>query len=219
MISSTVENYLKAAYIMSHDQPVSEPVSLGGVAERLKVTPGTVTTMVKHLANKGLVSYKSRQGLRLTEEGQQLAASVLRKHRLVERFLVDVLGLDDEAVHAEAEVLEHSLSDLVINRIDAFLGYPELDPHGSPIPGEDGVMRGKALQSLADCSVGTYMVCKIASEDAAFVQWLNDNGLQMGSALEMVLHDTHRDLVAIKTDSQTEPITLGMRSAAKLMVR
>lgn len=219
MVSSTVENYLKAAYSEAHDQGSSESISLGRIAERLRVTPGTVTTMVKHMASKGFVSYKSRQGVRLTEEGEQLAAAVLRKHRLIELFLVDVLGLDDESVHAEAEVLEHSFSDLVINRIDAFLGYPELDPHGSPIPGEDGVMRGKALKSLADCPAGKYRLCKIVSEDADFGQWLKENGVRMGVALEIVMHEAHRDLVTIKTDSQTEPISLGMRSAAKLMVQ
>ena len=154
MISSTVENYLKAAYVMSHDQPESASIPLGGVAARLRVTPGTVTTMVKSLADKGYVSYQTRRGMRLTANGKRVAASVLRKHRLIELFLVEVLRLDDQDVHAEAEILEHSLSDLVVNRIDALLGFPELDPHGSPIPGEDGVMRGQAMQSLADCETG-----------------------------------------------------------------
>lgn len=204
---------------MSHYQAGSVPISLGKVAERLQVTPGTVTTMVKQLAKKGLVSYQSRRGLRLTARGEQVAASVLRKHRLVELFLVDVLKLDDQEVHDEAEVLEHSLSDLVINRIDAYLGFPELDPHGSPIPGEDGVMRGKTMQSLADCEVGTYRLCKIHAEDDNFAAWLNENGLRMGHSLEVVLRDASRDLIEIKIAAQASPLAMGMRAATKLMVR
>src|SRR5207248_10027618 len=132
--SSTVENYLKAIYQGQSLLAAGERlVSMGQVASSLGVTPGTATTMVKALAESGLVEYEPYSGVRLTKAGDKLAALVLRRHRLVELFLVKVMGMAWDEVHDEAEQLEHVVSDRLIDRIDEMLGRPTHDPHGDPI--------------------------------------------------------------------------------------
>ena len=137
MATSTVENYLKALYLeqSAADRGV---VPMGRLAAAMNVVPGTATSMAKALADAGLVRYEPRAGVRLTSRGEQLALHVLRRHRLLELFLVRVLGLDWSAVHAEADQLEHAVSDAVLDRIDAVLGHPTTDPHGDPIPTATG---------------------------------------------------------------------------------
>src|SRR5438093_503083 len=137
MASSTVENYLKQIYLQQQAVP-DEPVPTGKLADLMGVVPGTATSMIKALADSGLVAYEPRGGTRLTRGGEQLALHVLRRHRLVELFLVKTLGLDWSEVHEEAEELEHAISDKVLERIDALLGHPRVDPHGDPIPSAKG---------------------------------------------------------------------------------
>jgi DtxR family Mn-dependent transcriptional regulator len=139
--SSTVENYLKAIYqgqsALAHDERL---VPMGSVATALGVTPGTATTMIKALAESGLAQYEPYSGVRLTQAGEKLAGRVLRRHRLVEAFLVQVMGMRWDEVHDEAEQLEHAVSDRLIERIDDMLGRPTHDPHGDPIPTSDGLI-------------------------------------------------------------------------------
>src|SRR6476659_10069287 len=139
--SSTVENYLKAIYL---DQSALDGddrlVSMGHVASALHVTPGTATTMIKALAESGLAEYEPYSGVRLTAAGERLAALVLRRHRLIELFLVKVMGMSWTEVHDEAESVEHAVSVRLIERIDEMLGRPDVDPHGDPIPDSDGVV-------------------------------------------------------------------------------
>src|SRR5215216_5623496 len=146
--SSTVENYLKAIY---HGQALlpkdARLVSMGQVAAALNVTPGTATTMVKALADSGLAEYEPYSGVRLSAAGEKLAALVLRRHRLVELFLVRVMGMSWDEVHEEAEQLEHVVSDRLIERIDDMLGRPTHDPHGDPIPTAEGTIARAELES------------------------------------------------------------------------
>src|SRR3954465_993061 len=123
MPTSTVENYLKQLYLEQQAAP-DELVSMGRLAAAMGVVPGTATSMIKALADSGLVFYEPRLGTRLTKGGEQLALRVLRRHRLVELFLVKVLGLDWSEVHDEAEELEHAISEKVLERMDALLGHP-----------------------------------------------------------------------------------------------
>src|SRR5213595_2263512 len=137
--SSTVENYLKAIYQGQSTLPNPEDlVPMGQVASALGVTPGTATTMVKALAESGLAEYEPYSGVRLTSAGEKLAGLVLRRHRLVEAFLVQVMGMSWAEVHEDAEQLEHVVSDRLIDRKDQMLGQPTHDPHGDPIPNPDG---------------------------------------------------------------------------------
>src|SRR5512145_1617677 len=145
--SQTVENYLKTIYVAqaSSDDPASL-VPMGQLASALGVVPGTATTMVKALAESGLVHYEPYMGVRLTAAGERLASLVSRRHRLIELFLVKVLGMSWAEVHDEAEQLEHAVSEALIERIDEMLGRPAVDPHGDPIPTAEGTIA--ALPSL-----------------------------------------------------------------------
>src|SRR5215213_11884244 len=153
MASITVENYVKQLYLEQQNTPQAL-VSMGALAAAMGVVPGTVTTMVKALADSGLVEYEPRGGVRLTRGGEQLALHVLRRHRLVELFLVKVLGLDWSEVHDEAEELEHAISDKVLDRIDKLLGHPSVDPHGDPIPSAKGKVSEERLASLSSVKPG-----------------------------------------------------------------
>src|SRR5213595_2321604 len=153
--SSTVENYLKAIYQgQSTLVPDQRLVPMGQVASALGVTPGTATTMVKALAESGLAEYEPYSGVRLTAAGEKLAGLVLRRHRLVEAFLVQVMGMSWAEVHEDAEQLEHVVSDRLIERIDEMLGHPTHDPHGDPIPNTDGTIAAHHLESLLTCPLG-----------------------------------------------------------------
>src|SRR6186713_1346932 len=149
LASSTVENYLKAIYAgvarLSHGQRL---LPMGQLAAAVGVTPGTATTMVKTLAESGLVEYEPYAGVALTSAGEKLAALVLRRHRLIELFLVRFMGYSWDEVHDEAEQLEHVVSDRLIERIDEMLGRPEVDPHGDPIPDAHGTFPQRELHSL-----------------------------------------------------------------------
>src|ERR687891_594052 len=138
--SQTVENYLKAIFQAQTALSADTLVPMGQLASALGVVPGTATTMVKALAESGLVRYEPYAGVRLTPAGEKLAALVLRRHRLIELFLVNVMGMSWDEVHEEAEQLEHAVSDRLIQRIDEMLGHPSADPHGDPIPDPQGLV-------------------------------------------------------------------------------
>src|SRR4051812_18650124 len=165
--SSTVENYLKAIYqgqsSLATDQRL---VPMGQVASALGVTPGTATTMVKALAESGLAEYEPYSGVRLSAAGEKLAGLVLRRHRLVEAFLVQVMGMSWAEVHDDAEQLEHVVSERLIERIDEMLGRPTHDPHGDPIPGADGAIAPHHLDNLLTCPIGAALrVTRITDQD------------------------------------------------------
>src|SRR5690349_7624381 len=168
--SSTVENYLKAIY-QGQSALASTPggarlVPMGQVASALGVTPGTATTMVKALAESGLAEYEPYSGVRLSAAGERLAGLVLRRHRLVELFLVQVMGMRWDEVHDDAEQLEHVVSERLIERIDEMLGRPTHDPHGDPIPGPDGSVAQRHLENLLTCPTGRQLrVVRITDQD------------------------------------------------------
>lgn len=131
MSTQAVQDYLKVIYTLS---VASETVTTGEIAQRLGVTQPSATNMVKRLARQGLVTYAPYRAVTLTAEGRTVASAVVRRHRLLELYLESVLGIDRERIHAEAERLEHALSDSLEARLDELLGHPTLDPHGEPIP-------------------------------------------------------------------------------------
>src|SRR5499426_398396 len=171
--SSTVENYLKAIYQGQSSLPEDQRlVPMGQVATALGVTPGTATTMVKALAESGLAEYEPYSGVRLSPSGEKLAGLVLRRHRLVELFLVNVMGMSWAEVHEEAEQLEHVVSERLIERIDEMLGRPTHDPHGDPIPTAEGALTPRHLDNLLTCPVATPLrVTRIADQDPAFLHF------------------------------------------------
>src|SRR5262245_8116845 len=193
--SSTVENYLKAIYQGQVALPAgSRLVPMGYVASALGVTPGTATTMVKALAESGLAEYEPYSGVRLSKAGAKLAGLVLRRHRLVELFLVQVMGMSWTEVHEEAEQLEHVVSERLIERIDEMLGRPTHDPHGDPIPTPKGTITPHHLESLLSCPLGTpVIVTRIADQDPAFLRFIERNGLKPGQRIEVEARDTAAD--------------------------
>src|SRR4051812_4262714 len=193
MASSTVENYVKQLYV-EQQASTDRLVSMGRLASAMGVVPGTVTTMVKALADAGLVTYEPRGGARLTPGGERLALHVLRRHRLVELFLVKVLGLDWSEVHAEAEELEHAISDKVLERMDLLLDRPSVDPHGDPIPTARGHVASSRHLSLADCPVGRPLrVARVMDQDPQFLQLADRRGLIPGAPVTVAARDPVAD--------------------------
>jgi len=217
MPTSTVEDYLKCILLEQELDPEAL-VSMGQVAAALKVAPGTVTAMVKTLADSGLVAYEPYSGVRLTPSGRQLAAVVLRRHRLIELFLVKVMGMDWSEVHPEAEELEHAVSDRLIGRMDEMLGYPSVDPHGDPIPDVHGVVAAPVLPSLLTCATGVSLrVARVADQSRDFLQLVERRGLKPGSGLRVQRRDEAADTVDLRLESD-ELLSLGNRAASKIFV-
>ena len=217
--SSTVENYLKAIYqAQMANEDGTRLVPMGQLASALRVVPGTATTMVKALSESGLVKYEPYAGVRLTDAGEKLAALVLRRHRLMELFLVKVVGMSWAEVHDEAERLEHAASDALIDRIDAMLGRPSVDPHGDPIPDPDGSVVTPRYQTLLTCPLDTPVVLtRIADQDTEFLRFLENSELKPGQAIRVETRDSAADHVLVRgKDDRT--IVIGMRAAAKLLV-
>jgi DtxR family Mn-dependent transcriptional regulator len=216
--SSTVENYLKAIYQgQSSLGPGARLVPMGQVAAALGVTPGTATTMIKTLAESGLVEYEPYSGVRLTHAGEKLAALVVRRHRLVELFLVQVMGMSWAEVHDDAEQLEHVVSDRLIDRIDEMLGRPTHDPHGDPIPNQEGSVAARQLETLMTCPTHTPLrVTRIADQDPEFLRFIEHNNLKPGQPVEVETRDAAADAVQLR--GQDRRITIGARAASKLLV-
>jgi DtxR family transcriptional regulator, Mn-dependent transcriptional regulator len=215
--SSTVENYLKA--ILLHQVPDGTAlVPMGQIAASLGVTPGTATTMVKALAESGLVLYEPYTGVRLAPAGEKLAALVLRRHRLVELFLVQVMGLSWDEVHEEAEKLEHVVSERLMERMDEMLGRPEVDPHGDPIPDADGAIPQRDFQTLLTCPLHIPVtVTRVLDQDAEFLRFIEHHELKPGQAVEVEARDPMADSVRLRGPHDRRT-TIGTRAASKLLV-
>lgn len=217
--SSTVENYLKVIHLqhlMLNDRAAL--VGMGQLASAMGVTPGTATTMVKTLAEAGLVHYEPYAGVRLLPAGERLAGLVIRRHRLVELFLVRVMGMSWDEVHDEAEKLEHVVSERLIERMDEMLGFPEVDPHGDPIPNAEGVVPHRELHSLLTCPMGVPVaVTRVSDQDAAFLRFLEHSQLKPGQEVRVEARDEAADSVRVRIKGG-EVLTVGARAASKLLV-
>ena len=217
MPTSTVEDYLKCIY---HEQERSRSsrVSTGQIASSLAVAPGTATAMVKTLADSGLISYEPYAGVRLTAAGEQLAAHVLRRHRLLELFLVRVLGMDWAEVHREAEVLEHAVSERLVERIDAMLGRPSVDPHGDPIPDPGGQIVEAELHTLLACPVDRRVrIARVTDQSEEFLRLLERHQLVPGRVLQVCARDAIADTIEVEPDGAAR-VQLGFRAASKVLV-
>ncbi len=217
MATSTVEDYLKRI-LLEEQGGEGPPVSPGRIAAALSVAPGTVTAMLKTLAASGLVTYEPYSGAGLTDAGRELALHVLRRHRLIELFLVQVLGIDWSEVHAEAERLEHAVSDLLIERMDEMLGHPAVDPHGDPIPTPAGEVEQPQLPSLVGCATEQPLrVARVLDQDPEFLQLVEREGLKPGRQLEVLSRDRAADTVVIRR-ADGDLLSLGFRAASKIQV-
>jgi DtxR family Mn-dependent transcriptional regulator len=216
MASVTVENYLKHLLLISEGSAGLVP--MGALASALAVVPGTATTMVKALAADGWVIHAPRRGVKLTTAGRRLALGVLRRHRLVETFLVNVLKMDWGKVHAEAEQLEHALSDAVLDRLDALLGHPTTDPHGDPIPSRLGRLRSQVYPTLATCLLGVpQRVVRVTEQTPEFLQFAEQKGLLPGALLHLTERDLAAGLVNVKRHGGRH-VALSLAAAGRILV-
>jgi DtxR family transcriptional regulator, Mn-dependent transcriptional regulator len=220
LASSTVENYLKAIYLgVSGTNPPNTLFAMGQLAAALGVAPGTATTMVKTLAESGLVRYEPYAGVTLTEAGEKLAALVVRRHRVIELFLVQVMGYRWDEVHEEAEQLEHAVSDHLIDRMDEMLGRPKADPHGDPIPDPEGVVKREPMQTLLTCPMHTPVtITRVLDQDKVFLQFIESHHLKPGESIEVENRDAASDSVRVR-GRDDQRVTIGTRAASKLLVQ
>jgi len=218
--SLTVENYLKA--IFQAQMALTERdalVPMGQLASAIGVVPGTATTMVKALADSGLAHYEPYAGVRLTRAGEKLAAMVLRRHRLIELFLVKVMGMSWTEVHDEAENLEHAVSDRLIDRIDEMLGRPAVDPHGDPIPGPEGTVPMPAYDSLLTCPLDAPVtISRVSDQDREFLEFADKHGLRPGDVVRVEDRSAAGDSVRLRARNDRR-VTIGARAASKVLVK
>ena len=177
-LTRSVEDYLKTIYTLSE---AGQPATTTGIAEALTLAAPSVSGMVKRLAEAGLLEHLPYHGVTLTADGRRAALRMLRRHRLIEAYLVKSLGYSWDTVHDEAERLEHAVSDDLIERMARALGNPRFDPHGDPIPTADGTMVEVSAVPLPDVAVGeTVMITRVDSSSAERLRWLGDAGLVPG---------------------------------------
>lgn len=185
MPTISVENYLKAIFHLQSEVP-DERVKTKEIAEHLEISLPSVTSMLKSLSDEGLVEYVPYKGAHLTGQGRKMALKVIRNHRLIEVFLVRTLGYSWDEVHAEAELLEHAISDKLAERIDRFLAHPRFDPHGDPIPTADGqIFRHDAI-ALSDAEVGMRVrIERVLDQQPEVLRYLEKIGLTPSATLEV----------------------------------
>jgi len=217
VITSTVENYVRQLYLEQRSAE-GEMILMGRLAAAMGVVPGTATSMVKALAHAGLVEYQPRSGVRLAASGEKLAIHMLRRHRLIELFLVKVLDLDWSTVHDEADALEHAISDQVLEQIDKLLGHPATDPHGDPIPTSKGRVHEPRRMSLANCPVGKpQRIARVLDQDPEFLQFIERQGLMPGATITVKDREAAAEAVKIRIPRRPET-SLGLAAAAKILV-
>jgi DtxR family Mn-dependent transcriptional regulator len=213
--SAAVEDYAKAIYSLTGWGP--ETASTNDLAARLGVKPGSVSAMIKKLDEAGLVERVPYHGVRLTAEGTRVALGVLRRHRLLELFLAEVLDVPWERVHDEAEVLEHALSEDLTELISAKLGDPAFDPHGDPIPGRDLSLVETETRNLAALEAGEQaQFVRVSDSNPEMLSYLSDCGISVGDNLEMIERQPFEGPVSIRIGDATH--VLGLRLAEAMRV-
>ena len=208
MLSQAVEDYLKAIYKIEAE---AGSASTTEIARRMEVAPASATSMVKRLAEMGLVNYQSYRGAKLTDAGAKIALEIIRHHRLLETYLREIMGYPWEKMHEEAEHLEHHISEEFEDKIDQLLGFPTHDPHGDPIPDRDGQMVEHDTQPLSEIPTGKQMTIRRFSDlDAAILHALEDAGVELQKTVTVV--DRDRESVTLTIEQNTFPLSLQLAS-------
>ena len=217
MASLTVENYVKMIYLIEQRSPHGAAVATGTIAHALEVSPGTVTGMLKTLSEADLATYIPYEGARLTPSGGRLALAVLRRHRLVELFLARTLAMPWDEVHEEAENLEHAVSERLVDRIDAFLGNPDVDPHGDPIPRADGSLAEPPGVPLSTLGEGTiFRLARVVDQGTAFLRYLADCGLHLETMGRVIENRQASGAIVLGVGDRS--VALGRDAADKVLV-
>lgn len=199
-LTAAVEDYLKAIYALEAAEGAASTTAL---AAKLEVTPASVSGMVRKLAALDLVEHKLYRGVRLTERGRLVALEVIRHHRLLELFLVESLGMSWDAVHAEAEVLEHVLSEELEDLIAAKLGDPTLDPHGDPIPTRELTIREEEDRNLYELEPGEKgTLSRVSDADPEMLRFLSEQGIAPGAQLEVIERQPFEGPLYVRSGNQ-----------------
>lgn len=181
-MTQSEENYIKTIYQL--EETGSGKIITNAIAEKLETKASSVTDMIKKLEEKGFITYKKYQGVNLTTSGKEAALELVRKHRLWETFLVKSLKFGWEEVHEIAHQLEHIQSDRLVEKLDTFLGFPEADPHGEPIPGRDGKIHTPRFLKLSEARPGKkYILEGVVQPNDVFLRYLNKLGIRIGTEL------------------------------------
>ena len=216
MPTNSVENYLKVIYSHQGESP-ERRVKTKEIAGQLEVSLPSVSGMLKSLGEDGLVDYKPYKGARLTEKGRTMALKVIRNHRLIEVFLVKTLDYSWDEVHAEAERLEHAVSDKLVRRIDAFLKHPKFDPHGDPIPSAEGELQHRDMLNLCDAEEGMAVrVERVLDQTPEVLRYLDRSGLRPGATLTVEEVLSFDGQMFLSVDG--EEVTISERLAGKMLV-
>ena len=213
--SQSVEDFLKAIYRLQRHK---ERVSTSALAEALNISAPAVTDMAQRLVDDGAVDYVKYRGVRLTRRGEQVALKMLRRHRLIEAYLVQDLGYALHEVHDEAEALEHTVSDRFVEAISLKLNNPSYDPHGDPIPDLAGVMPERDLQSLSELALHTpARIRQLVMEDSAMLRNTQERGLELGKTLEVIERDQFDGPIVVRVQPRNTQ-TLGFKMASAILV-
>jgi DtxR family Mn-dependent transcriptional regulator len=201
MLSFAEENYLKTIYHLSEE--TEGAVTTNAIADSLNTKAASVTDMIKKLSNKGVLSYQKYRGVHVSESGKKAALQVIRKHRLWETFLVDKLKFNWDEVHEVAEQLEHINSALLIKRLDEFLAYPKYDPHGDPIPDENGEYKSKPQVALNHVKADTTgIIVSVKDTSNAFLKYLDKIGIYLGAKIKILEKVEFDGSLEIQIDSK-----------------
>jgi DtxR family transcriptional regulator, Mn-dependent transcriptional regulator len=216
-ITAGVQDYVKAIYTL---QQIASPVSNGRLASHFGFSAPAITEMVKKLETLQLVDYQAREGVRLTDVGERIALEMIRHHRLLELYLVEALGMSWDEVHDEAEVLEHVLSETLEDRIAAYLGNPQFDPHGAPIPARDGTLPQRVSQPLTSLEVGTRaLIVEVDDDDAERLRYLADLGLVPQTTIVLLARAPFEGPLTLQVGEDSLQQVLDSRLAARIQVQ
>jgi len=214
--SASTEDYLKAIFSLTAASDAG--ASTNDLAEKLGISAGSVSAMIKRLDEDGLVEHVPYRGARLTDEGERVALRVLRRHRLLELYLTEELGVPWNRVHEEAEVLEHAISDDLIDRIATKLGDPEFDPHGDPIPTRDLVLETRATELLPDIPPGTKAkFVRISDQNPEMLSYLSSLGIALGDEIQLIAREPFEGPCRIRAGGET--LTIGIPLASAMQVQ
>lgn len=216
MLSYTEENYIKAIYKLSESG--NREVNTNAIAEAVQTKAASVTDMLRKLSSKNIIHYAKYRGVSLTSEGQKIALQIIRKHRLWEVFLVEKLHFNWDEVHEVAEEMEHITSSLLIKRLDEFLGYPRVDPHGDPIPTEEGVISQPVQIVAADLQVNDAgIVSGVKDTQPLFLQHLDKIGIYLGANITVTDKIEYDKSLEIKIES-SKSILISHEVARNILV-
>ncbi len=214
MLRTSVQDYIKAIYELEVGQKRTTTKAL---ADWLGVRMASVTGMVKQLAADGFLEHIPYRGFTLTPNGRDLALRMLRRHRLIELFLVQALGLGWDEVHNDAEQMEHAVSDALIERMDEYLGHPQFDPHGAAIPGVDGKVVARRSVSIAQLEAGDDgTVIEVEDKDPDFLRFVSSLGIRIGSTVEVIGNEPYGGPVRLRLGKRN--IVMGTEAAARVRI-